>query len=714
MKKKIILITMLLLMILSIIKSIYIFNFKFKAEKNYTKKECMIIRKEKQDENKSVFLVKYMSCNFLLNIYNNTNENVSYNFSYGDIIKINGKIIFSEKLNNPYEFDYKLYLNSNNIVATINTNKVEKIGHKKGNLILNLGYTLKENLDEKITNLLPTKSSNLFMSMLYGNDILLEENIKNNFNESGMSHVLAVSGMHISYILIVLKYIFKNSNKNISILITIFSLIIFCVISFLSLSVIRASIMGSLSFIATKNNINISSYKKLLISLYIIMLFNPYSIFNASCILSYLATLGIILFYSLISSYIKVKLNFKKENIFISTFCITLSSQILLIPMQIYYFGYVNLFSLFTNVILSPLISIEFLFGFIAFFFSFVPIISNILYNANYIILSVIIYAFEILSKLNYFNIYIPRLTLFEMFMYYFSIFVIITKKFIVLFKVKKYRKYLRYLCSFIIFFTFIIITTMSIYRLYFEEYIYFFNVGQGNMALIRENRKNIIVDIGSTTKNLAFNTINSFLKAKAIYNIDLILITHMHEDHVNGLYNLAQDYNIEYIAYSIPKTNSSEYDKVISCINNYDIKKIELNLFDNLTLGNIDISTLSPPDNYIISSSDILNSNSTIYQILTKKHNILFLGDSTKETEKYLINNINSNLLLNVDILQVGHHGSNTSTSDILLKNINFATAIISSKKSVYGHPSIETLDILKKYNFEVKITEKDGAIKF
>ena len=107
MKKKIILITMLLLMILSIIKSIYIFNFKFKAEKNYTKKECMIIRKEKQDENKSVFLVKYMSCNFLLNIYNNTNENVGYDFSYGDIIKINGKIVFSEKLNNPYEFDYK-------------------------------------------------------------------------------------------------------------------------------------------------------------------------------------------------------------------------------------------------------------------------------------------------------------------------------------------------------------------------------------------------------------------------------------------------------------------------------------------------------------------------------------------------------------------------------------------------------------------------------
>ena len=90
-------------------------------------------------------------------------------------------------------------------------------------------------------------------------------------------------------------------------------------------------------------------------------------------------------------------------------------------------------------------------------------------------------------------------------------------------------------------------------------------------------------------------------------------------------------------------------------------------------------------------------------------------MGDATIETEKVLLNNITNdiqNKFQNISVLQVGHHGSKTSTSDNFLQMLNVKLAVISSKKKVYGHPSKETLDRLNKYNIRYKITENNGAV--
>jgi competence protein ComEC len=118
------------------------------------------------------------------------------------------------------------------------------------------------------------------------------------------------------------------------------------------------------------------------------------------------------------------------------------------------------------------------------------------------------------------------------------------------------------------------------------------------------------------------------------------------------------------------------------------------------------------------------VNANSIISLISVDKENYLFMGDATKETEKYLMDNIYKkeankrieilNKLNNLYVLQIGHHGSKTSTSDYFLSNIKTKNSVISSKKQVYGHPAKETLDILKKYNIRYYITEYKGALKF
>jgi competence protein ComEC len=266
-----------------------------------------------------------------------------------------------------------------------------------------------------------------------------------------------------------------------------------------------------------------------------------------------------------------------------------------------------------------------------------------------------------------------------------------------------------------------IYITGSYLYRTYFENYIYYFNVKQGNMAFIRYNRKNIVIDMGSETKDLAGNVLNTFLKAKAIDTIDYIILSHMHTDHINGLAAIAEKINIKNICYGCPKDENTtilnEIKNIDSVAKLHSISTIQLEESDEIQLDkNLKLDILSPPRYSKIKSSDMQNSNSLDVLLLVKDNNYLFMGDATKETEQSLMNKIN-NLNVefkNIEVLQVGHHGSKTSTCQKFLKKVNFKEAVISSEKKKYGHPDKVTLDLLKKYNVEIRTVENEGAIRY
>ena len=233
-------------------------------------------------------------------------------------------------------------------------------------------------------------------------------------------------------------------------------------------------------------------------------------------------------------------------------------------------------------------------------------------------------------------------------------------------------------------------------------------------MALIHYNRKNVIVDIGSTSENLASNVIINFLKKKNIETIDAVILTHFHTDHINGLTEeLINTVEIKRVIYASPKEDILEYENMINLLNKNNISKIEVTKDDNIKIGDIDINILSPNINKKIYDEDISNANSIVSIISVNNKNLMFMGDATKSTEKSILNK-NSNLIKNIDVYQVGHHGSKTSTLDEFISKLKINIAVISSKKKVYNHPSQETLNTLLKHNIKVKITEKNGAFKF
>ena len=686
----------------------YINNYKYEEWKN-KKISVEIYNIEKIEEDKKVYRVRYDNNYFLLNIDNSNND-----YQIGDKISILCNNYSIKKDNNPYEFDYKRYLNSNNIVSILFCNKVIEI-NKESNKLLSYIGKLRNSISEKLQQKLEYKNSNLIKSLMYGDDSYIDKDLKNKFIDIGLGHILCVSGTHISFLLIAFNNITKT--KKISFF-NIFLLVFFYIFSLFKASLLRPILMYIISFFNNKLTIK----QKLAITYLIILIINPYYLFNIEIIFSFLSILGINIFYSIINSWLNIKIKCKNKVIkyILSNISLTISSQILIIPFQLYYFQKLSFISIFSNLVICFTLNLLMYFIFVLFILFFIPIVNNIIIFICGKLTCLLICQINFIYKINYFNISLPKPNIFVFICFYSIIFLYLHKKFIVVYFWKKrniVRKVARILnCFCIIYIFYWYISTM-----YFEKYIIFFNVGQGNLALLHYNTIDIVIDIGSTKEDKAGNTLNNYLKAKNIKNIDMILVTHMHSDHINGIGNLIDNnIKIKCVAYSKPFKEVEEYTNLKNNLKDNNIAIMELFQNDNIKIGKIDINILTPPKYDYINDSDMLNANSTVYLITVKYKNYLFMGDSTKKTERYILNKyIKSNNYLNIKeklksiyAYQVSHHGSNTSSLEEFISELNIKYGIFSAKKSVYGHPSDSVLELFKKYNYTYFITEKNGAI--
>lgn len=707
--KKVIKLLIIIVLIIRIINCIYVYNFKYKEWKNKSI-DVHILDVNKVEEDKIEYKVKFNKDTFLLDI-----KDTNKKYKAGDKLTIISSNYELKKYNNPYEFDYKLYLNSNKIVSKIYCIKILK-EYKCNNLFLNCINYIRDNISSKLDGKLSNINSNMIKSLMYGEHKFLNKDIKQKFVNIGLGHMLCISGTHLICLISTFEKITSSKKK---IFLNLMIITYFYFISLFNISLLRAIIMYLLSIINNKINFKI----KYLLTLFFILILNPYYIFNIGIIFSFLSVLSIKLFNDTITSWLEIKIKMKSKVVkyIILNISLTLSAQILIIPFQLYYFQKLTLMSVFSNTFISFILNILMYSIFSLFILFFIPILSDLLILICDKLICLIIFQVNLLDNLNYLNITVPKPNFIVFICFYLTIIFYLYQKHIIIYfwnyrrKVRLYIKIIRIICVIVILFWYM-------YTMYFETYVIYFNVGQGNMALIHRYTKNIIVDIGST-QNIAGNIMNNFFKAKNINKIDMILITHMHSDHMNGIENLIKNnIKIQSVCYSIPYTKVDECNKLEKLLKDNKIGIIKLKENDNIKIYDINIDILAPPINYYIKDNDMLNANSTVYLITIINKNYLFLGDSTKNTEQYILKaylNNDKNVeikekLKNIYVYQVAHHGSNTSSSESFVNELNIKNAIFSAQKSVYGHPSEKVIEIFNNLNCKLFLTEKNGAIVF
>lgn len=338
---------------------IFSFDKKYFDEMELTAIVKVVSEKvEKEKSNSYIVKIKNASKKNLKNTKVIVYTSKNFEFRYGDIIEISGKFSKGDIARNYKGFNYRNYLKQSKIYGSVYSKNVNFLKHENG--IVEKIYELKCNLNFVMDNIYNKEKASFLKGILLGNTNELDEKIKENFKNSSMSHVLAISGMHVSYVVIGVQFIlnklingqrFKN---NILILILVF----FAIITGGSSSCVRACIMNGMLLLSQnfyrKNNF----YVSILITFLILIVINPYNIFAVGMWLSFAGTLGIVLFHRFLFRFIVVKYNIKSNVLksFLEIFLVSFSAQIMIIPIMIYCFNTISLTFFISNLLIYFLI----------------------------------------------------------------------------------------------------------------------------------------------------------------------------------------------------------------------------------------------------------------------------------------------------------------------------------------------------------------------
>jgi len=358
---------------------------------------------------------------------------------YGDEVTFSGDFVEPTTRRNFGGFNYKEYLKTVKVFGSINVDNFKVTQHNKTNIFFSFSNSCFLNFEKVIDNILEKEQAELLKGILLGDSSNIDDDIMEKFRISSISHVLAVSGMHVSYLVIGINLFLKRkAGKNKTKVIIILFLIFYMFITGFSPSVVRACVMEILVLIAGLIHRRNDTINSLSLSLILILIYNPFLIMNIGLQFSYIGTIGILFFYNNVLKILKdIKIKNKKWKYRISPkvikitdrikeiLAVTISAQITIIPIMIYHFNVFGIYFFLTNLIVSVIIGPIIILGIITIFsYMIIPQIAGIIAVSLSFLIQCLIFISNI-GELPYSKIYIQTPSIFQIIIYYIAIVVL-------------------------------------------------------------------------------------------------------------------------------------------------------------------------------------------------------------------------------------------------------------------------------------------------
>ena len=673
----------------------------YKDDKSIISATAVVIKGPSEGEYNYKYTVKartgkYKNKKFIVYI-NKKNKKL---LEYGDLIEIKGEYSAPEVARNYKGFDYSQYLKTLNIYGTIKVEESKIINKNQLSPILISINNIKEKMIDNANRNMPKRTANLLLGILIGERDNIQEDIIESFRTANLSHILAVSGAHTSYIILGITYLISKSKtpKRIGYIITIINLLIFIIITGASYSVVRACIMAIVVIGAKICYRKENFFTSICISLIIILIQNPFAINDIGLKLSFMGTAGIVIFNKSITNFF-IKLKIKQK--IAEALSVTFSAQLMIMPITILNFNTISLTFFISNILASPLLGIIIIFGFISIFISSIlNLISKILFLILHIFLELLILVSKVTEKIPGSSILVRTPNILFAIVYYililfFNYFFVIKqnptrrfhKKIIKIITIKNIKNGFKVIA---VVFLIMLLLTRIVRIINPTLKIYFIDVGQGDSTLIvTPKNKKILIDGGEGKTNVLFQ----YLLDRRINKIDYIIISHFDSDHCNGLIEIIEKMRVENIVMSKQSKESEEYKKILEIIKQKNIKVSSVKAEDKIIIEkNLYTKILNPAEKFEFQD---LNNNAIVAKLVYKNFSMLFTGDIEKAEENLAKKYKNE---LKSTILKVAHHGSKTSTSEEFLKYVEPQIALIGvGENNKFGHPNQITIEKLK-----------------
>lgn len=615
---------------------------------------------------------------------------------YGDSLYIEGEFKQPEEARNYKGYNYKQYLKTKKIIGTVELEKVKILKSSNGSFIHNIQKYIRDTINGTLTD----EEGNLLLAILLGDKDKLSEDIQESFKTSNLSHMLAVSGAHVSYIILGLTYVLQNSiigKKNGKIVCIIF-LLAFMAITNFTPSVTRACIMAILTLFSSIIYRKSDVYTNISVAALITLIFNPYSLLDLGFQLSYGGTIGIIIFIKRIQ---EKKSNSKVINYIKQMALVSIYANIIIIPIMMYHFNTVSFTFIISNIMASPILGIIVITGFLFIIASItVKPLTRLIAIFIKPILSILIKISQICSKLPFSNILVVTPYMFNVISYYAIILYCI--------KSKKNNKCKIIICLLIV----LILINFIIYIFPQKLRIFFIDVGQGDSTLIiTPDKKTVLIDGGgSDSFDVGEKVLLPYLLDRRILKIDYVLISHFDTDHCGGILTIMEKVKVKNIIISEQAEHSENYERFKKLMIHKKIRLIEVKKGDKIKIGRYSEFKILFPTSRLLSENP-LNNNSIVAQFNYNNFKMLFTGDIEKLAEQQILKTEKAEI--RADILKVAHHGSKTSSIPEFIKAVRPKIALIGvGKNNTFGHPNQQTIKNLENIKCRIYRTDLQGEI--
>ncbi|MBR3523550.1 MAG: DNA internalization-related competence protein ComEC/Rec2 [Bacilli bacterium] len=604
----------------------------------------------------------------LINFYK---DDIPSNLKIGDYVKVQGLLSIPNKNTTPHLFCYRNYLYSINIHYILKPSNI-KVIKKKVSFI----YYIKRNLINYFSKF---KSNSYLLTFILGMNDEIKENVASSYNKNGISHLFALSGMHVSLLTCIILFILtKIIKEKKAYLICSLFLVFYLFLTAFSKSIVRASFLFFFLTFKKIFKINLNIKKVYVVFTCLMLIINPYNVYNNAFLYSYIISFALISFGDIINNY---------KNYFLKIFITSLISFLVGIPVSINASFELNLISPFLNIFFVPVISI------IIFPLTLLTAVLPFLDFITFFLMSLIEKISLFCSYINLFKVIMPYMNIKVILLYY--LLLIIT-----VYKIRRKNNK----CLLIIIIFLIVHYNQNLFNSYTS--LTFLDVQQGDSLLInyQSNKGSILIDTGGkvdSSFSYTKNTTIPYLKSLGIHQLNYLILTHGDFDHMGEAINLVNNFKVEKVIFNCGPYNDLEKE----LIKVLDKKKIKY--YSCIKELNIDKNKL-----YFLQTKEYDNENDNSNVIYTELngYRFMFMGDASITTEKEILDKYD---LPDIDVLKVGHHGSRTSSSKEFIDEINPKYSIISvGKNNRFGHPNKEVLDNLE--NSKIYRTDIDGSIMF
>ncbi len=643
---------------------------------------------------------------------------------YGMTLALRGRISRPRDSRNPGEFSEKQYFEANGITLFMlvrGGSNIAVLDSTGGNWLLrNVAAPARDYVIRLVNETTGGESREFLKGLLIGERSGITPSTREAFTNSGVAHVLAVSGSNVVVVAAVFFFLFgmlRLPRWGVAAL-SILALVVYMLVTGSQPPVVRATVIAGIFLVGGVVQAKPNPYNSLGAAALVILAADARQLFDVGFQLSFVAVLSIIFLYPEMTRWLPFRHSTsvagRTAGWVLRVCAVSLAATLGTLPLTAVYFGKVSVIGLLANIVVIPSVGASVVLGFVMIFAGlFGPWLAQTYAAVNQVLLDVTLRVIQVCGDTRFASVDASRFLPVYAFPFYAGLLLLGTLR------KRNVAKKMTVVFLLALNLAVVMPAPAATAAAGGKLRVTFLDVGQGDAAVAEfPDGHTLVLDTGprSDQYDAGERVVAPFLRRRGISTIDLLILSHPHDDHIGGAPYLLEHFTVRRVLES-PQSVDAPLFRILEqdlrgeqCVVDTARKGVCLKMFEECRIYVLSPSPDATPAAHDQSS---LNDASIVTQIRYKDVSFLFAGDVGQDVEEEMVRQYGS--FLHSTLLKVGHHGSLSSSSVGFLDVVHPDYTVVSvGLWNRFGHPSAEVLDRLRRLPSEVCRTDEDGAVMF